>query len=374
MAATFKRVFMVQGAFATLKIEVLAMDENRKKALVAALGQIEKQFGKGSVMRLGDAAASYDIEAISTGSLGLDIALGVGGLPKGRVIEIYGPESSGKTTLTLQVIAEAQRAGGTAAFVDAEHALDPTYAEKLGVNIKDLLVSQPDTGEQALEITDMLVRSGAVDVVVVDSVAALTPKAEIEGEMGDSHMGLQARLMSQALRKLTGNIKRSNCMVIFINQIRMKIGVMFGNPETTTGGNALKFYASVRLDIRRIGALKNGDEVIGNQTRVKVVKNKVAPPFREAEFEIMYGLGISRNGEIIDMGVAHNFIEKSGSWYSYNGERIGQGKENARTFLEQNPEKAKDIEAKLRAKLIVPIKREALAEGARKAESEAEEA
>jgi recombination protein RecA len=374
MAATFKRVFMVQGAFATLKIEVLAMDENRKKALVAALGQIEKQFGKGSVMRLGDAAASYDIEAISTGSLGLDIALGVGGLPKGRVIEIYGPESSGKTTLTLQVIAEAQRAGGTAAFVDAEHALDPTYAEKLGVNIKDLLVSQPDTGEQALEITDMLVRSGAVDVVVVDSVAALTPKAEIEGEMGDSHMGLQARLMSQALRKLTGNIKRSNCMVIFINQIRMKIGVMFGNPETTTGGNALKFYASVRLDIRRIGALKNGDEVIGNQTRVKVVKNKVAPPFREAEFEIMYGLGISRNGEIIDMGVAHNFIEKSGSWYSYNGERIGQGKENARTFLEQNPEKAKDIEAKLRAKLIVPTKREALAEGARKAESEAEEA
>jgi len=351
------------------------MEENRKKALVAALGQIEKQFGKGSVMRLGDAAASYDIEAISTGSLGLDIALGVGGLPKGRVIEIYGPESSGKTTLTLQVIAEAQRAGGTAAFVDAEHALDPTYAEKLGVNVKDLLVSQPDTGEQALEITDMLVRSGAVDVVVVDSVAALTPKAEIEGEMGDSHMGLQARLMSQALRKLTGNIKRSNCMVIFINQIRMKIGVMFGNPETTTGGNALKFYASVRLDIRRIGALKNGEEVIGNQTRVKVVKNKVAPPFREAEFEIMYGQGISRNGEIIDMGVAHNFIEKSGSWYSYNGERIGQGKENARTFLEQNPEKAKDIEAKLRAKLIVPTKREALAEEARKAEAaEAEEA
>jgi recombination protein RecA len=372
MAATFKCVFKVQGAFAIFKLEVLAMEENRKKALVAALGQIEKQFGKGSVMRLGDAAATYDVEAISTGSLGLDIALGVGGLPKGRVIEIYGPESSGKTTLTLQVIAEAQRAGGTAAFVDAEHALDPSYAEKLGVNVKDLLVSQPDTGEQALEITDMLVRSGAVDVVVVDSVAALTPKAEIEGEMGDSHMGLQARLMSQALRKLTGNIKRSNCMVIFINQIRMKIGVMFGNPETTTGGNALKFYASVRLDIRRIGALKNGEEVIGNQTRVKVVKNKVAPPFREAEFEIMYGQGISRNGEIIDMGVAHNFIEKSGSWYSYNGERIGQGKENARSFLEQNPDKAKDIEAKLRAKLIVPTKREALAEEARKAESEAE--
>jgi recombination protein RecA len=335
----------------------IKMEENRKKALVAALGQIEKQFGKGSVMRLGDAAASYDVEAISTGSLGLDIALGVGGLPKGRVIEIYGPESSGKTTLTLQVIAEAQRSGGTAAFVDAEHALDPTYAEKLGVNIKDLLVSQPDTGEQALEITDMLVRSGAVDVVVVDSVAALTPKAEIEGEMGDSHMGLQARLMSQALRKLTGNIKRSNCMVIFINQIRMKIGVMFGNPETTTGGNALKFYASVRLDIRRIGALKNGEEVIGNQTRVKVVKNKVAPPFREAEFEILYGQGISRNGEIIDMGVTHNFVEKSGSWYSYNGERIGQGKENARSFLDQNPDKAKELENKLREKLIVPVKR-----------------
>jgi len=333
------------------------MEENRKKALSAALGQIEKQFGKGSVMRLGDAVATYDIEAISTGSLGLDIALGVGGLPRGRVVEIYGPESSGKTTLTLQVIAEAQRNGGTAAFVDAEHALDPVYAEKLGVNVKDLLVSQPDTGEQALEITDMLVRSGAVDVVVVDSVAALTPKAEIEGEMGDSHMGLQARLMSQALRKLTGNIKRSNCMVIFINQIRMKIGVMFGNPETTTGGNALKFYASVRLDIRRIGALKNGEEVIGNQTRVKVVKNKVAPPFREAEFEIMYGQGISRNGEIIDMGVNHGFVEKSGSWYSYGGERIGQGKENARTYLEQNPQIAREIEGKLREKLIVPVKR-----------------
>ncbi len=332
------------------------MEENRKKALVAALGQIEKQFGKGSVMRLGDASSTYDVEAISTGSLGLDIALGVGGLPRGRVIEIYGPESSGKTTLTLQVIAEAQRAGGTAAFVDAEHALDPVYAEKLGVNVKELLVSQPDTGEQALEITDMLVRSGAVDIIVVDSVAALTPKAEIEGEMGDAHVGLQARLMSQALRKLTGNIKRSNTIVIFINQIRMKIGVMFGNPETTTGGNALKFYASVRLDIRRIGALKNGEEVIGNQTRVKVVKNKVAPPFREAEFEIMYGQGISRVGEIIDMGVLHGFVEKSGSWYSYNGERIGQGKENARTFLTQHPEIAQDIETRLREKLL-PAKR-----------------
>jgi recombination protein RecA len=331
------------------------MDDNRKKALAAALGQIEKQFGKGSVMRLGDAGDTYDVEAISTGSLGLDIALGVGGLPKGRVIEIYGPESSGKTTLTLQVIAECQKSGGTAAFVDAEHALDPTYAEKLGVNVTDLLVSQPDTGEQALEITDMLVRSGAVDVVVVDSVAALTPKAEIEGEMGDSHMGLQARLMSQALRKLTGNIKRSNTIVIFINQIRMKIGVMFGNPETTTGGNALKFYASVRLDIRRIGAIKNGEEVVGNQTRVKVVKNKVAPPFREAEFEIMYGQGISRNGEIIDMGVLHGFVEKSGSWYAYNGERIGQGKENAKTFLEQHPEKAREIEGKLREKLLPKV-------------------
>ena len=332
------------------------MEENRKKALQAALGQIEKQFGKGSVMRLGDAGASNEVEAISTGSLGLDIALGIGGLPRGRVIEIYGPESSGKTTLTLQVIAETQRLGGTAAFVDAEHALDPTYAQKLGVNLDDLLVSQPDTGEQALEITDMLVRSGGVDVVVVDSVAALTPKAEIEGEMGDSHMGLQARLMSQALRKLTANIKRSNTIVIFINQIRMKIGVMFGNPETTTGGNALKFYASVRLDIRRTGSIKNGDEVVGNQTRVKVVKNKVAPPFREAEFEIMYGAGISRNGEIIDMGVAHNLIEKSGSWYAYNGERIGQGKENAKSFLDQRPEVAKEIEGKLRQKLL-PTKR-----------------
>jgi recombination protein RecA len=332
----------------------IKMEENRKKALAAALGQIEKQFGKGSVMRLGDANAQYDVETVPTGSLGLDIALGVGGLPRGRVIEIYGPESSGKTTLTLQVIAEAQRAGGTAAFVDAEHALDPVYAEKLGVNVQDLLVSQPDTGEQALEITDMLVRSSAVDIIVVDSVAALTPKAEIEGEMGDAHVGLQARLMSQALRKLTGNIKRSNTIVIFINQIRMKIGVMFGNPETTTGGNALKFYASVRLDIRRIGALKNGEEVIGNQTRVKVVKNKVAPPFREAEFEIMYGAGISRNGEIIDIGVLQGFVEKSGSWYSYNGERIGQGKENARTFLEQHPDIAKDIETRIREKLLPP--------------------
>jgi len=332
------------------------MEENRKKALVAALGQIEKQFGKGSVMRLGDASATYDVEAVSTGSLGLDIALGVGGLPKGRVIEIYGPESSGKTTLTLQVIAEAQRAGGTAAFVDAEHALDPVYAEKLGVNVQELLVSQPDTGEQALEITDMLVRSSAVDVIVVDSVAALTPKAEIEGEMGDTHVGLQARLMSQALRKLTGNIKRSNTIVIFINQIRMKIGVMFGNPETTTGGNALKFYSSVRLDIRRIGAIKNGEEVVGNQTRVKVVKNKVAPPFREAEFEIMYGKGISRNGEIIDIGVLQGLVEKSGSWYSYNGERIGQGKENARTFLEQHPDIATEIESKIREKLLPDTK------------------
>ncbi len=338
------------------------MEENRKKALAAALGQIEKQFGKGSVMRLGDASASYDVDTISTGSLGLDVALGVGGLPRGRVVEVYGPESSGKTTLTLQVVAEAQRAGGTAAFVDAEHALDPAYAEKLGVNVKDLLVSQPDTGEQALEITDMLVRSGAVDIVVVDSVAALTPKAEIEGEMGDAHVGLQARLMSQALRKLTGNIKRSNTIVIFINQIRMKIGVMFGNPETTTGGNALKFYASVRLDIRRIGAIKNGDEVVGNMTRVKVVKNKVAPPFREAEFEIMYGAGISRNGEIIDMGVQHGFVEKSGSWYSYNSERIGQGKENARNYLVEHPDIARDIEAKLREKLL-PAKRGEAARG-----------
>jgi len=328
------------------------MDENRKKALAQALGQIEKQFGKGSVMRMGDGTSIRDIEAISTGSIGLDVALGIGGLPKGRVVEIYGPESSGKTTLTLQVVAEAQKLGGTAAFIDAEHALDPSYAEKLGVNVDELLVSQPDTGEQALEITDMLVRSGAVDIVVIDSVAALTPKAEIEGEMGDSHMGLQARLMSQALRKLTGNIKRSNVMVIFINQIRMKIGVMFGSPETTTGGNALKFYASVRLDIRRIGALKKGDEVVGNQTRVKVVKNKVAPPFKQAEFEILYGHGISRLGELIDLGVQHDIVNKAGSWYSYGDDRIGQGKENVREFLKNNPAMAEEIEGRIRAKLL----------------------
>jgi recombination protein RecA len=327
----------------------LAMDENRKKALGAALMQIEKQFGKGSVMRMGDVAAARDIEVISTGSLGLDIALGCGGLPRGRIVEIYGPESSGKTTLTLQVIAEAQKLGGTAAFVDAEHALDPAYAEKIGVNVDELLVSQPDTGEQALEITDMLVRSGAVDVVVVDSVAALTPKAEIEGDMGDSHMGLQARLMSQALRKLTANIKRSNTLVIFINQIRMKIGVMFGNPETTTGGNALKFYASVRLDIRRIGAIKKGEEVIGNETRVKVVKNKVAPPFKQAEFEILYGEGVSFFGELVDLGVAFGLIQKAGSWYSYKDEKIGQGKDNVKQFLKDHPEKAKDIEEQIRA-------------------------
>ncbi|MBV8782551.1 MAG: recombinase RecA [Gammaproteobacteria bacterium] len=330
------------------------MEENRKKALAAALGQIEKQFGKGSVMRLGDAAATYDIESVSTGSLGLDIALGIGGLPRGRVVEIYGPEASGKTTLTLQVIAEVQRAGGTAAFVDAEHALDPSYAEKLGVNIADLLVSQPDTGEQALEITDMLVRSNAVDIVVVDSVAALTPKAEIEGEMGEMQVGLHARLMSQALRKLTGNIKRSNTIVVFINQIRMKIGVMFGNPETTTGGNALKFYASVRLDIRRIGAIKNGEEVTGNMTRVKVVKNKVAPPFREAEFEIMYGQGISREGEIIELASAQGIIEKSGAWYAYKGNRIGQGKDNARAYLQANKDVAREIEEQVRARLLPP--------------------
>ncbi|HEX6550343.1 MAG TPA: recombinase RecA [Gammaproteobacteria bacterium] len=328
------------------------MDDNRKKALAAALSQIEKQFGKGSVMRLGDHTASRDIDVVSTGSLGLDIALGVGGLPRGRVVEIYGPESSGKTTLTLQVIAEIQKKGGTAAFVDAEHALDPTYAQKLGVNVDDLLISQPDTGEQALEIADMLVRSAAVDVVVVDSVAALTPKAEIEGEMGDSHMGLHARLMSQALRKLTANIKRSNTLVIFINQIRMKIGVMFGNPETTTGGNALKFYASVRLDIRRTGSIKKGDEVIGNETRVKVVKNKVAPPFKQAEFEILYGEGISRAGEVIELGVAQGLVEKAGAWYSYQGKKIAQGKEQAREFLLQNPEVAAEIEAGIREKLL----------------------
>jgi len=328
------------------------MDDNRKKALSAALGQIEKQFGKGSVMRLGDSIATRDIDVVSTGSLGLDIALGIGGLPRGRIVEIYGPESSGKTTLTLQVVAEIQKLGGTAAFVDAEHALDPSYAAKVGVNVDDLLISQPDTGEQALEITDMLVRSGAVDVIVVDSVAALTPKAEIEGEMGDSHMGLQARLMSQALRKLTGNIKRSNALVIFINQIRMKIGVMFGNPETTTGGNALKFYASVRLDIRRVGSIKKGDEVIGNLTRVKVVKNKVAPPFRQAEFEILYDSGISREGELIDLGVAHNMVEKSGAWYSYKSERIGQGKDNAREFLIAHPEISAELDQRLRAELV----------------------
>jgi recombination protein RecA len=331
------------------------MDENRKKALTAALGQIEKQFGKGSVMRLGDAPAIWDVEAVSTGSLGLDIALGIGGLPRGRVVEVFGPESSGKTTLTLSVVAEVQRAGGTAAFVDAEHALDPSYAEKLGVNIGELLVSQPDTGEQALEITDMLVRSGAVDLVVIDSVAALTPKAEIEGEMGEMQVGLHARLMSQALRKLTGNIKRSNTMVIFINQIRMKIGVMFGSPETTTGGNALKFYASVRLDIRRIGAIKNGEEVVGNMTRVKVVKNKVSPPFREAEFEIMYGVGISREGEVIELGSQQGIIDKAGAWYSYKGERIGQGKDNVRTFLQQHPEISREIEEQVRLKLL-PVK------------------
>jgi recombination protein RecA len=323
------------------------MDENRKKALAAALTQIERQFGKGSVMRMGDVGAVRNVEVISTGSLGLDVALGVGGVPKGRVVEIYGPESSGKTTLTLHIVAEAQRQGGTAAFVDAEHALDPVYSEKLGVNMDELLVSQPDTGEQALEITDMLVRSGAVDVVVVDSVAALTPKAEIEGEMGDSHVGLQARLMSQALRKLTANIKRSNSVVIFINQIRMKIGVMFGNPETTTGGNALKFYASVRLDIRRTGAIKKGEEVIGNETKVKVVKNKVAPPFRQATFDILYGEGISREGEIIDLGVQAGVVEKSGAWYSYGGNRIGQGKDNVRNFLRENKGLALEIEQKI---------------------------
>lgn len=328
------------------------MDENKKKALGAALGQIEKQFGKGAVMRLGDGSAVRDIDAVSTGSIALDVALGIGGLPRGRVVEIYGPESSGKTTLTLHAIAEMQKLGGTAAFVDAEHALDPGYAQKLGVNIEDLLVSQPDTGEQALEITDMLVRSGAVDIVVVDSVAALTPKAEIEGDMGDSHMGLQARLMSQALRKLTANIKRSNTLVIFINQIRMKIGVMFGNPETTTGGNALKFYASVRLDIRRIGAIKKGDEILGNETRVKVVKNKVAPPFKQVEFDILYGEGISREGELIDLGVNENLVEKSGAWYSYDGNRIGQGKDNVRQYFKDNPEIAKDLEAKIRAVML----------------------
>lgn len=330
------------------------MEDNKKKALGAALTQIERQFGKGSVMRLGDANIERDIEVVSTGSLALDIALGVGGLPRGRIIEIYGPESSGKTTLTLQVAAASQRKGGTVAFVDAEHALDPAYAKRLGVNVDELLISQPDTGEQALEITDMLVRSGAVDVVIVDSVAALTPKAEIEGEMGDSHMGLQARLMSQALRKLTANIKRSNTLVIFINQIRMKIGVMFGNPETTTGGNALKFYASVRLDIRRVGSVKNGDEIVGSETRVKVVKNKVAPPFRQAEFDILYNEGISREGEIIELGVLHNIVDKAGAWFSYNGQRIGQGKDNVRVYLKEHQAMAQEIEAKIREKLLKP--------------------
>ncbi|MEJ2535206.1 MAG: recombinase RecA [Gammaproteobacteria bacterium] len=333
------------------------MDDNRKKALSAALTQIERQFGKGAIMRMGDGSQARDVDAVSTGSLGLDVALGIGGVPRGRVIEIYGPESSGKTTLTLHVVAEAQKVGGTAAFVDAEHALDPQYAEQLGVNVEDLLVSQPDTGEQALEITDMLVRSGAVDIVIVDSVAALTPKAEIEGEMGDSHVGLHARLMSQALRKLTANIKRSNCIVIFINQIRMKIGVMFGSPETTTGGNALKFYSSVRLDIRRIGTLKKGDEAIGNQTRVKVVKNKMAPPFRQAEFEIVFGEGISREGELIDLGVANGIIQKSGAWYSYGDDRVGQGKENARQFFKDNPDLAAEVEGKIRALLLPTAKR-----------------
>ena len=330
------------------------MDENRKRALSAALTQIERQFGKGAIMRMGDASAVRDIGVISTGSLGLDIALGVGGLPRGRVVEVYGPESSGKTTLTLEVIAEAQRGGGFAAFIDAEHALDPQYAEKIGVNVDELLVSQPDTGEQALEITDMIVRSGAVDVVVIDSVAALTPRAELEGEMGDTHVGLQARLMSQALRKLTSNIKRSNTLVIFINQIRMKIGVMFGSPETTTGGNALKFYASVRLDIRRIGAIKKADEVVGNETRVKVVKNKVAPPFKQVEFDILYGEGISRFGEFIDLGVKHGVVDKAGAWYSYNGDRVGQGRENVREFLKEHPDIADSIDGALRAKLLAP--------------------
>src|SRR5712675_2732239 len=331
------------------------MEDNRRKALAAALGQIEKQFGKGSVMRLGDAPAIWDIDAVPSGSLGLDIALGCGGLPRGRVVEIYGPESSGKTTLTLAFVAEVQKRGGTAAFVDAEHALDPAYAEKLGVNIQELLVSQPDTGEQALEITDMLVRSGGVDLVVIDSVAALTPRAEIEGEMGDLQVGLHARLMSQALRKLTGNIKRSNAIVIFINQIRMKIGVMFGSPETTTGGNALKFYASVRLDIRRVGAIKQAEKSVGNRTKVKVVKNKMAPPFREVEFDVMYGEGISKEGDVLDLAAAHGIVEKSGSWYSYKGERIGQGKDNARVFLQSHKDIANDIEGQIRAKLM-PVK------------------
>ena len=345
------------------------MDENKSKALAAALSQIEKQYGKGSIMRMDDAAIK-DIDVVSTGSLGLDLALGVGGLPRGRVVEIYGPESSGKTTLTLQVIAEVQKLGGTAAFIDAENALDPTYAKKLGVNIDELLISQPDTGEQALEIADMLVRSGAVDVIVIDSVAALTPKAEIEGEMGEPQMGLQARLMSQALRKLTGNIKRTNTLVIFINQIRMKIGVMFGNPETTTGGNALKFYASVRMDIRRIGSIKKGDEVIGSETRVKVVKNKVAPPFRQAEFDILYGDGISLEGELLELGVIHGVVEKSGAWYLYNGDRLGQGKDNCRDFLKENTAMAREIEQKIREKagVLKPVAKAEVAAESNKVE------
>jgi recombination protein RecA len=339
-------------------VEIKSMDEKKKQALNMALGQIEKQFGKGSIMRMSEDSIIKDIEAVSTGSLGLDIALGIGGFPRGRVVEIYGPESSGKTTLALHAAAEIQKLGGTAAFIDAEHALDPKYAEKLGVKVEDLLISQPDTGEQALEITDMLVRSSAVDIVIIDSVAALTPKAEIEGDMGASHMGLQARLMSQALRKLTANIKRSNTLVIFINQIRMKIGVMFGSPETTTGGNALKFYASVRLDIRRIGAIKRGDEIVGNETRVKVVKNKVAPPFKQVEFDIHYGEGISRESEIISLGTSHEIIEKSGAWYSYNGERIGQGKENVRIYLKENPKISQEIEKIIREKVLPEIKKE----------------
>ncbi len=349
------------------------MDDNKKKALNAALGQIEKQFGKGAVMRMGDSQINRDIDVVSTGVLTLDIALGIGGLPKGRVVEIYGPESSGKTTLTLQTIAECQKAGGTCAFIDAEHALDPGYAEKLGVDVDDMLVSQPDTGDQALEIVDMLVRSSSIDLIVVDSVAALTPKAEIEGDMGDSHVGLHARLMSQALRKLTANIKRSNTLVIFINQIRMKIGVMFGSPETTTGGNALKFYSSVRLDIRRIGAIKKGDEVIGNDTRVKVVKNKMAPPFKQAEFEILYGEGSSREGELIELGVKHDLIDKAGAWYSYNGDRIGQGKDNVRNHMKEHPEMAQEIETTLRDKLLKPAGKEEVAE-AEQDEAEAPEA
>jgi len=332
------------------------VDDNKKKALSAALGQIDKQFGKGTIMRMGDDAVHRDIDVISTGSLGLDLALGIGGLPRGRIVEIYGPEASGKTTMTLQVIAECQKAGGTAAFVDAEHALDPVYARKLGVDVDNLLISQPDTGDQALEIVDMLVRSSAVDIIVVDSVAALTPKAEIEGDMGDSHVGLQARLMSQALRKLTGNIKRTNTLVIFINQIRMKIGVMFGSPETTTGGNALKFYCSVRMDIRRIGAIKRGDEIVGNETRVKVIKNKMAPPFRQTEFEILYGEGVSREGELIDLGVQNGLVDKAGAWYSYNGDRIGQGKENVRKHMLENPEMANEIDQKLREMLLTKPK------------------